>query len=105
MQLERVVDQLSDRFPEASSMLAEAGADVLALTGIPGLIGSRCGPTTPRNVCTKRSGAGPTFVDIFPNRSAVRRLIGAVFAEQYDDWAVGRRYLTLGVATKQEALP
>ena len=60
MQLERVVDQLSDRFPEASSMLAEAGADVLALTGIPGLIGSRCGPTTPRNVCTKRSGAGPT---------------------------------------------
>ena len=35
MQLERVVDQLSDRFPEASSMLAEAGADVLALTGFP----------------------------------------------------------------------
>ena len=50
MQLERGVDQLSDRFPEASSMLAEAGADVLALTGIPGLIGSRCGPTTPRSV-------------------------------------------------------
>ena len=50
MQLERVVDQLSDRFPEASPMLAEAGADVLELTGIPGLIGSRCGPTTPRSV-------------------------------------------------------
>ena len=35
-QLERVVDQLSERFPQASSMLEEAGADVLAFTGFPG---------------------------------------------------------------------
>ncbi len=35
-QLERVVDQLSERFPQASSMLAEDGADVLAFTGFPG---------------------------------------------------------------------
>ena len=35
-QLDRVVDQLSDRFPEASSMLAEDGTDVLAFTGFPG---------------------------------------------------------------------
>ena len=36
MQLERVVDQLNDRFPDVSSMLAEASADVLAFTGFPG---------------------------------------------------------------------
>ena len=35
-QLERVVDQLSERFPQASSMLAKDGADVLAFTGFPG---------------------------------------------------------------------
>ena len=35
-QIERVVDQLSERFPHASSMLAEDGADVLAFTGFPG---------------------------------------------------------------------
>ncbi len=35
-QLNRVVDQLNDRFPEASSMLAEAGTDILAFTSFPG---------------------------------------------------------------------
>ena len=35
-QLEKVVDQLSERFPQASSMLAEDGAGVLAFTCFPG---------------------------------------------------------------------
>ena len=43
-QLEKVVEQLSERFPQASSMLAEDGADVLAFTGFPGAHWSRCGP-------------------------------------------------------------
>ena len=35
-QFEKVVEQLAERFPQASSMLDEAGADVLAFTGFPG---------------------------------------------------------------------
>lgn len=104
-QHERVVEQLAERFPQAAPRPDEAGMDILAFTYFPMEHWKKIWSNNPRERLNKEIRRRVDAVGIFPNRSAALRLVGAVLAEQNDEWIVGRRYLTPTSPTYSEALP
>jgi putative transposase len=96
----RVVEQLAERFGDASAHLADAASDVLAFTGFPKEHWKQIWSNNPQERLNKELRRRTDVVGIFPNRAAVIRLVGAVLAEQHDEWAVTRRYMSAELLTK-----